>query len=826
MQKLSKAAQFQALALSIAARSSGDLGLEEPQERQHGHAVAAMLKGLAPGGDLVVLGAGRRLAQLVREQLLVERTAVVVVDPDGARLQQATAALGTREGVTPLEGPLDDLRTDPAQLSQLLASTPASDLRSYRKLEAAVDRLRREHPLVADASRDAVLLDGIASMLSSAQLGSVAKEAFRVLRRGGRLAMCGLLLDERIGGARQGDPVATLPLEQELAEILAAAGYHGITYLWRADLPSRIVDGVEARAFVLEAYKGKQGVCIDQGHAVMYRGPWREVLDDDGHRYARGERTAVCKKTYELLHRAPYQGQFFGLVPYVLVPEDQAPLFDCATPALRAPAITKGTRSVTDAVAAPSSASCEGENCCQPDPADSHRMASSVTEVGNVQGADMEKIEISNAAHEDMGDILRLLEGASLPLEGVSAQSSNFLVARHGGRVLGGVAMETYGSDVLLRSLVVAPDGQRRGVGKQLVSAFLDRARSQATTRVYLMTTTAESFFQKLGFQQIPTESVPAGVRTSEEFGGCSAAGATTMALSLGGAEDERALKEEIRRKYSNVATNVIAPTKSCCAPRAAKTQVTRDLYSTEQATCLPSATQAASRGCGSPTDALGLAPGETVLDLGSGAGADVFLAAQQVGPSGKVYGLDMTPEMLDLARKGQAELGLQNVEFMQGEMENIPLPERSVDAVVSNCVISLVTDKDRVFREIFRVMRPGGRMSISDIVSTDVLPPAIRDDLNLWLGCLGGALLIDEYRAKLEKAGFTNIAIDVKRVYNLEELLTKEVQQEGRDPQQVVAGIRAWGGQVCSASVTASRPAEAALHAPPARETQLDART
>lgn len=433
----------------------------------------------------------------------------------------------------------------------------------------------------------------------------------------------------------------------------------------------------------------------------------------------------------------------------------------------------------------------------------------------------MEKIQITNATHEDMRVIMPMLENASLPLAGVSAAGENFFVARQAGNILGGVAMESYGANVLLRSLVVTPNHQRRGVGVELVTFFLERARSLQKGRVYLMTLGAQPFFRKLGFQEIPTELMPDELHASEEFSGCASAGASTMVLSLAGADDEARLKEDIRRKYGQVAkvSNSLAPAakSSCCGPRAQpqqqKTQVTRELYSLEQASCLPSTAKEASRGCGSPTDALNLKPGETVLDLGSGAGADVFLAAQQVGPTGRVYGLDMTPEMIDVARQGQKELGLQNVEFMLGEMERIPMEARSVDAVVSNCVISLVKDKDRVFREIFRVMKPDGRMSISDIVSTSTLPAAIRNDLNLWLGCLGGALLIEEYRSKLEQAGFTDISIEVKRVYNLEELLTREVEQNGKDPKQTVAAIQAWGGQVCSASVTARRPAEKALH-------------
>lgn len=367
MSQTSRAAQLQALALSIATRKNGHLGLDSLTGRQYSDAVAVAAKAAQSGRAVVVLGGGSgELGQALARQW-GPGGSVLLVEEDGERLKRGTESLRplAGEGWSFIEGPVDDLRTHPAELAERLTQAPATDLASYRRLQEALERQRQERPLVPDASRDTVLIDGLAGPLTAARLRSMAQESFRVLHRGGSLIVCGLLLDEPLpspaDGALQG-----LPLEKEAADLLTDAGFHGIAYLWRSELPWKISGGVEARAFVLQAFKGKQGPCFDHGHAVIYKGPWREVLDDDGHRYVRGERAAVCKKTFELLNRAPYQGQFIGLRPYVLIPEEQAPLFDCNTPAVREPAITKGTRSVLDAreKVSAAAADCSGEGCC------------------------------------------------------------------------------------------------------------------------------------------------------------------------------------------------------------------------------------------------------------------------------------------------------------------------------------------------------------------------------------------------------------------------------------------------------------------------------
>ena len=202
----------------------------------------------------------------------------------------------------------------------------------------------------------------------------------------------------------------------------------------------------------------------------------------------------------------------------------------------------------------------------------------------------------------------------------------------------------------------------------------------------------------------------------------------------------------------------------SCCDP------ITVNLYDAEQAGQIPEAALQASLGCGNPTALAQLNAGEIVLDLGSGGGIDVLLSARRVGPSGKAYGLDMTDEMLSLARENQRKAGIENVEFLKGEIEQIPLPDNSVDVVISNCVINLSGDKDRVLQEAFRVLKPGGRFAVSDVVTRGEMPTEIRESVLLWVGCIAGALEENQYRSKLKSAGFGSIEIEPTRIYRVED--------------------------------------------------------
>jgi len=215
-------------------------------------------------------------------------------------------------------------------------------------------------------------------------------------------------------------------------------------------------------------------------------------------------------------------------------------------------------------------------------------------------------------------------------------------------------------------------------------------------------------------------------------------------------------------RKSGSVACG--DPALRCCDP------ITTNLYNEAEKSELPSSAVQASLGCGNPTALIELKPGETVLDLGSGGGIDVLLSANRVGPTGKAYGLDMTDEMLALARDNQRQAGVENVEFLKGEIENIPLPDGSVDVVISNCVINLSADKDRVLREAFRVLKPGGRFAVSDVVVCGEVPELVRKSMLLWVGCMAGALEEGEYIAKLAEAGFTGISVEPTRVYSIED--------------------------------------------------------
>jgi SAM-dependent methyltransferase len=224
-------------------------------------------------------------------------------------------------------------------------------------------------------------------------------------------------------------------------------------------------------------------------------------------------------------------------------------------------------------------------------------------------------------------------------------------------------------------------------------------------------------------------------------------------------------IKEAVREKYGQAALRA----GSCCGP-ASTSPITSNLYTDLETGVLPEAAVLASLGCGNPTALAELKQGETVLDLGSGGGIDVLLSARRVGPSGKAYGLDMTDEMLALARENQQKAGAENVEFLKGEIEHIPLPDNSVDVIISNCVINLSADKDQVIREAFRVLKPGGRFAVSDVVTRGKVPEALRRDMLLWVGCIAGALEEDEYKSKLTAAGFEKASIEPTRVYKIED--------------------------------------------------------
>lgn len=275
---------------------------------------------------------------------------------------------------------------------------------------------------------------------------------------------------------------------------------------------------------------------------------------------------------------------------------------------------------------------------------------------------------------------------------------------------------------------------------------------------------------------------------------------------------DTENLKGIVREKYGDAALRARAGDRSACCGSAAASAIaccdpiTANLYDGAQEREVPDMALRASLGCGNPTALANLRPGEVVLDLGSGGGIDVLLSARRVGSTGKAFGLDMTDEMLALAEENRRNSGLTNVEFLKGDIEEIPLPSSSVDVVISNCVINLAADKDRVLREVFRVLKPGGRFAVSDVVVRGRIPEAVRKSMELWVGCVAGALRDYEYVAKLAKAGFTDIEIEPTREYTLADAKAFLVGQ-GLD---VEALAREMNGAVMSAFVRATKPAPA----------------
>jgi arsenite methyltransferase len=272
----------------------------------------------------------------------------------------------------------------------------------------------------------------------------------------------------------------------------------------------------------------------------------------------------------------------------------------------------------------------------------------------------------------------------------------------------------------------------------------------------------------------------------------------------------DRDIKQVVKEKYGQAALRVATGDSSCCASSSCGSNavhegdfITSNLYTEGETAALPAEAVAASLGCGNPTALAALQVGETVLDLGSGGGIDVLLSARRVGPTGKAYGLDMTDEMLALARENQRKAGVDNVEFLKGEIEAIPLPDHSVDVVISNCVINLSADKDKVFAEAFRVLRPGGRFAVSDVVVRGAVPAPLRKSVELWIGCVAGALEEDEYRAKLARVGFDGIDLEPTRVYRSEDA-REFLDREGIDVAAIAPLV---DGKFMSAFVRARKP-------------------
>ena len=439
---------------------------------------------------------------------------------------------------------------------------------------------------------------------------------------------------------------------------------------------------------------------------------------------------------------------------------------------------------------------------------------------------------LRDAIRSDLEPLAELLIAAALPLDGLRESfGANYAVLTVEGSVAGAAGIELYGDYALLRSVVVDSTVRGTGWGEQLVRNRLAWAQENGAKAALLLTTTAESYFHRLGFQKIRRELVPLEIRESVEFrSACPQSAAVMQFVFEGGtgsnSDKERTkvedrmkevnVKDVVKEKYGNAALRVMkGQTNSCCGATDGIGRgcdpITSNLYDAIQAGQIPEQAMLASLGCGNPTALAQLNPGEVVLDLGSGGGIDVLLSAKRVGPTGKAYGLDMTDEMLALANENKRNAGADNVEFLKGEIEHIPLPDNSVDVIISNCVINLSADKDQVLREAFRVLKPGGRFAVSDVVTKGEIVPEVRQSILLWVGCVAGAMQDVEYRAKLEAAGFSQVDIEPTRVYRVDDA-REMLSEAGIDVDAIAPQV---DGKFMSAFVRAVKPATKACCGP-----------
>ncbi len=411
---------------------------------------------------------------------------------------------------------------------------------------------------------------------------------------------------------------------------------------------------------------------------------------------------------------------------------------------------------------------------------------------------------------DDLEAVRELLGQVRLPEDGLEDQfGENYVVAEGDGKIIGSAGVEVYGRYGLLRSVAVSPDWQGSRIGRSLILERLYWAKAHGLVSMFALTTTPR-YFERLGFQMVDRNSIPAGIRFSREFTSVCPETAPALVIAVNGSHLEK--REEVRLRYGQIARDVEAGTMteggrkvkaSCCGGSASvnvENIITANLYDESELGSIPDAAALASLGCGNPTALAELKEGETVLDLGSGGGIDVLLSAKRVGSSGKAYGLDMTDDMLQLARRNQAEAGVENAELLKVEIENIPLPDNSVDVVISNCVINLSTDKRKALAEAFRVLRPGGRFAVSDVVARGEIPDEIRRHAELWVGCIAGTLEEREYRALLKGVGFDAIEVVPTRVYGGSDLCTLAGDDLDIDPAEL-------DGKFMSAFVRATKP-------------------
>ncbi len=413
-------------------------------------------------------------------------------------------------------------------------------------------------------------------------------------------------------------------------------------------------------------------------------------------------------------------------------------------------------------------------------------------------------LRLRGATAADLPALQQLLTAADLPTSDLGpALLPGFVLAERDGRLVGAAGVEVHGSTGLLRSVAVAGELRGTGIGEQLVRDRITWARAQGLAKLGLLTTTAADWFPRFGFRTVARAEFPAPLQATTEFRELCKDSSTAQVLAL---SDPAVVRSAVQERYGAAARAVRErrPSGCGCGCGEEASPVTSDLYSAAEAKGLPVEAMLASLGCGNPTALAELRPGEAVLDLGSGGGIDVLLSARRVGPTGKAYGLDMTDDMLALARENQKRAGVENVEFLRGEIEAVPLPDRSVDVIISNCVINLSTDKRRVLAEAFRVLKPGGRFAVSDIVVRGHVPDAVRRSLEAWTGCIAGALEEQEYQRLLAAAGFTDVSIEPTRVYGAD-----DIRPYAEKLGYGEAEIAALDGVFFSGFVRARKPAE-----------------
>lgn len=399
-------------------------------------------------------------------------------------------------------------------------------------------------------------------------------------------------------------------------------------------------------------------------------------------------------------------------------------------------------------------------------------------------------MRIRKRLSEDIPQIIPMLERVALAPDGLDCTEG--WVAEEQGRIIGHVAVEATVDAAVLRSLVVASSAQGQGLGLRLL---LEAEQAMGERILVLKTETVGPWMERRGYTQVSLAQVPASVRSTTQFSGslCSQC-PIFMKLPGAGVLGPEAIKSEVRARYGAIA----ATGGSCCGPQSSCGCSDSSLkvgYAKGDLEAAPAGANLG-LGCGNPVALASLKPGEVVLDLGSGAGFDAFLAAQRVGPTGRIIGVDMTAEMLAKARSLAAAHDYTNVEFRQGDIEDLPVDDNTVDAIISNCVINLTTDKARTFREAHRVLKPGGRLLVSDLVLLTPLPAALRRDMDAYAACLAGALLKQDYLAAIEAAGFQQISVVDESTYDF------------GDPGVAKEDLRAATASVASVKISAFKAA------------------